>query len=121
MKRIVLILVLTLFSELSAQSFDCHNVDRYQLTYIYQQNENKFKFVSGGIDYMKKVVENLPLNTMKQICINNWGVYQQNGKDYMCSCFVNNYGYIDKSYYYNNITYLELLGYFKFKIKSRVK
>lgn len=121
MKKTILILSLIIFSNISAQDFNCHNIDRYQLNYIYQQNENKFKIVNGNIDYMKGVIESLSVNSIRQICINNWGIYQQNGKEYMYNRFTNNYGYIDRNYYYNNITYLEILGNLKSDIKSRLR
>lgn len=121
MKNILIISVFLFFVKITAQNFGCNDIDRYQLNYIYKQNENKFKLVINNINYTETAVESFSIGAMKQICINNWGVYQQNGKDYMYKRFVDNNGYLDKNYYLINIGYLEILSYLKYQISAKVK
>ena len=121
MKNLLIIGAFLIFAKSTAQNFGCNDIDRYQLNYVYKQNENKFKLTINNINYTEKAVESFSIGAMKQICINNWGVYQQNGKDYMYKRFIDTNGYVDKDYYLNNIGYLEILSYLKYQISSKVK
>ncbi|WP_265131744.1 hypothetical protein [Chryseobacterium oranimense] len=121
MKNLILFLFIIVCANYKSQIFECNNIDRYELNYIYKQNENKFKVVIGDINYMQKSIDGLEINVIKQICINNWTIYDKNGADYMHKRFVDYNGSIDKGYYLKNAGYLEVLSYLKYKIKSTVK
>ncbi|WP_346983239.1 hypothetical protein [Chryseobacterium sp. POE27] len=121
MKNLILFLFIIVCANYKSQIFECNSIDRYQLNYIYKQNENKFKTILGEINYMQKSIDGLEINVIKQICINNWTIYNKNGADYMHKRFVDYNGSIDKGYYLKNAGYLEILSYLKYKIKSTVK
>ncbi|WP_426276186.1 hypothetical protein ACN9MN_14930 [Chryseobacterium sp. S-02] len=121
MKKYYLAFLLLNILVVKAQNFDCNNIDRYELNYIYKQNENKFKATLGEINYMQKSIDGLDIGVIKQICINNWVIYDKNGIEYMYKRFLDSNGSIDKNYYLKNIGYLEVLSYLKYKIKSTIK
>lgn len=77
MKNLILFLFIIVCANYKSQIFECNNIDRYELNYIYKQNENKFKVVIGDINYMQKSIDGLEIKVIKQICINNWTIYDK--------------------------------------------
>ncbi|HCN48174.1 MAG TPA: hypothetical protein DIT10_03640 [Chryseobacterium sp.] len=121
MKNLILFILLITCAFYKSQTFECSSIDRYQLNYIYKQNESKFKVVIGEFNYMQKSIDGLEINVIKQICINNWTIYDKNGAEYVYKRFVDYNSNIDKGYYLKNIGYLEVLSYLKYKINSTIK
>lgn len=50
MKNLLLIGAFLIFAKSTAQNFGCNDIDRYQLNYVYKQNENKFKLTINNIN-----------------------------------------------------------------------
>lgn len=120
MKKYIFSLALAISINGYCQEFNCTDITRFKLYNIYQQNEGIFRVKKDNIDYISNIISRTKIETLRQICINNWNNYNNYGIQYMFERYIRNYGYIDKNYYIENIQYLEILSYLKFSIQKRL-
>lgn len=95
-----------------AQEFNCNNVSSGTMQQVYSNNRGLFYLNVKGNDIIQHMVSTNS-RYFPQMCINAWGEYQNYGGNYMYERFLREVGSIDRSYYYNYISYFETLRVFR--------
>jgi len=107
------------------EKFDCHNISTTKLLNKYEQYKSyglEIKKSGNGktVDFMKEMILVFDYGELRQLCINAWGVVEENGENNCYLKFTNNFSSISKSAYLEDIDYIEILVLLNKEIKAKL-
>lgn len=121
---LLLIFLLTGFKAFTQrEKFKCESINTNLLLEKYGEFKSyglEIKQSDNGktIDFMRAMILELDYTDLRQLCINAWSEVNNNGENSCYTKFLNNFSFIDKNFYLENIDYIEILVQLNKMIKN---